>query len=203
MIVTTTTLSGTVVTTTFTKPAAVLKSLSEIKTQDIATNWAKTHIQKLIARGVVNNAEEYKPDNNLTRAEFLKIAFNAAGWKTGTGSSTLFKDVATNAWYAPHVSLAVSKGIISSKNTNFRPNDTISRSEAAKIIVGIFGGNTANKKITFADVDGSSDLAKYIEAAKEFGFFSGQVVNGKLHFRPNDSITRAEIAKVVVKAFDL
>lgn len=127
---------------------------------------------------------------------------NAAGWKTTT-NTTVFKDVASSEWYAPYVSLALSKGIISNKNTNFRPNDTISRAEAAKIIVGIFGGNTANRKITFADVDASSDLAKYIETAKELGFFSGQLIDGKLKFRPNDSITRAEISKVVVKAFSL
>lgn len=200
--VTTTTASGTVTTTTFTKPGLALKSLAEIKFTDISSNWAKGYIEHLVVRGVVNNTEKYNPDNNLTRAEFLKIAFNAAGWKTTT-NTTVFKDVATTAWYAPYVSLALSKGIISSNATNFRPDHTISRAEAAKIIVGIFGGNTANRKITFTDVDASSDLTKYIETAKELGFFSGQLIDGKLKFRPNDSITRAEIAKVVVKAFDL
>lgn len=199
--VTTTTASGTV-TSVFNIPGQVLKALKDIKFTDISSNWAKGYIEKLVSRGIVNNTEKYNPDNNLTRAEFLKIAFNAAGWKT-TGGATLFKDVAANAWYAPYVSLAVSKGIISSKNMNFRPNDTISRAEAAKIIVGIFGGNTANKKITFTDVDASSDLAKYIEAAKDLGFFSGQIIDGKLKFRPDHSITRAEIAKVIANAFGL
>lgn len=128
---------------------------------------------------------------------------NAAGWKTTATGTNIFEDVPTDSWYAPYVSLALSKGIISDKNTNFRPNDTISRAEASKIIVGIFGTNIINSKTSFSDVDESSDLAKYIETAKNLGFLSGQVIDGKLKFRPNDSITRAEIAKIVVKAFNL
>ena len=80
IMVTTTTPTGTI-TTTFNKPSVVLKSASEIQAIDITTNWAKIYIQKLVARGIVNNAEKYNPDNNLTRAEFLKIVMNAAGWK--------------------------------------------------------------------------------------------------------------------------
>lgn len=203
IVVTTKNSDGTVTTTTFVRPGVMMKSLKEIKFNDISSNWAKNYIQHLVARGVVSNTEKFNPDNNLTRAEFLKIAINAAGLKTSSTGTTAFKDVASDAWYTPYVSLAVSRGIISNKSTNFRPNDSISRAEAAKIIVGIFGGNTSNTKLSFADVDATSDLAKYIETAKTLGFFSGQIVDGKLKFRPNDSITRAEIAKVVVNAFKL
>ena len=61
----------------------------------------------------------------------------------------------------------------------------------------------SNVKGTFADMDISSDLTQYAEVAKSFGIFSGQVLDGELKFRPDDSITRAEIAKVIVNAFNL
>jgi hypothetical protein len=128
---------------------------------------------------------------------------NAAGWNIGTVSTTVFTDVASDAWYAPYVSLALAKGIISDKNTTFRPDDIISRAEVAKIMIGIFGVSVQSKTTSFSDVDVTSDLAKYIEAAKDLGFFSGQLFEGKLLFRPNDSITRAEIAKVIANAFRL
>lgn len=57
--------------------------------------------------------------------------------------------------------------------------------------------------MTFIDVNKNSDLAKYIEAAKFLNILSGQMRNGKRIFRPNDSITRSEIAKVVANAFGL
>ena len=57
--------------------------------------------------------------------------------------------------------------------------------------------------MTFVDVNRYSDLAKYIEAAKFLNIISGQVRNGNNIFRPNDTMTRAEIAKVVANAFGL
>jgi N-acetylmuramoyl-L-alanine amidase len=86
-------------------------------------------------------------------------------------------------------------------NLIFRPNDSITRAEAAKILVSVKRlilaktGNTA-----FGDVDNSSELAVYIKTAHEAKIFSGQTIDGKLIFRPNDSITRAEAAKVIISA---
>lgn len=200
--VTTTTSSGTT-TTVFSIPPVILKSLTDIQFTDISDNWAKNYIIHLVARGVVDNTENYHPDNNLTRAEFLKITMNAAGWQVPATGTTSFEDVPAQMWYTPYVALALSKGIVTGQNVNFRPNDSISRAEAAKIIVGIFGANVGSTTTSFADVDVASDLAKFIETAKTLGFFSGQNIDGKLVFRPNDSITRAEIAKVIVNAFGL
>lgn len=203
MVISTKQSDGTIVTTTFKHPPVLLQSIDDIKFIDITNNWARDYISRLVSRGIVNNVKRYHPDNNLTRAEFLKITFNAASWKAfGTGT-IVFEDVMTDTWYAPYVALATSRGIITSKNTYFRPNDTITRAEAAKIIVGVLGVSLANNDTSFADVDPYSDLTPYIETAKNFGFFTGQMIDGELRFRPNDPITRAEIAKVVVNAFNL
>lgn len=83
IIVTTKTQSGDT-TVTFVKPPLTLFTVSAIRATDITESWAKIYIQKLIVRSVVNNSEKFNPDSNLTRAEFLKISMNAAGWKIGT-----------------------------------------------------------------------------------------------------------------------
>jgi S-layer homology domain len=57
--------------------------------------------------------------------------------------------------------------------------------------------------MSFVDVNRNSDLAKYIEAAEFLNILSGQMHNGQRIFRPNDPITRSEIAKVVANAFGL
>jgi hypothetical protein len=200
---TTTTSSGST-TKQFTKPKIVITNTSKILAKDISKNWAKDFIHRLMVRGVVNNSTEFKPDNNLTRAEFLKIVYNASGQEVSEISETTFNDVSSTAWYAPYVSLALKQGVISAKNTNFRPNDTITRGEVAKILVGVFGVSPQADAMSFFDVDSTSDLAKYIETTKSLGIFQGQKnAAGKLIFRPNDAITRAEIAKVVVTGFGL
>ena len=56
---------------------------------------------------------------------------------------------------------------------------------------------------SFVDLDLTSDLNKYIEAAKYLHILSGEVIYGRALFRPNDPITRSEIAKIVVNAFHL
>lgn len=166
---------------------------------DIANNWARTYIEKLAIRGIVNNVTLFHPDYALTRAEFLKIVGNSVGWQLGT-SETSYADVPADSWFAPYVAYAYSNGIIMA-NANFRPNDTITRAEVAKVLIGMLrrSPSTTNTS-SFADVSRTHTLFSYIEAVREIGVFDGQVVNGQRIFRPNDPISRAEVAKVVVRS---
>lgn len=99
-------------------------------------NWAEFYITRLVIRGIVNNVAYYRPDDNLTRAEFLKIALNTTGWSMTGQLDTLFNDVSMSDWYAPYVTLALSRGMITGANMSFRPNDPITRAEATKILIG-------------------------------------------------------------------
>lgn len=159
----------------------------------------------MVIRGIVDNIAYYRPDDSLTRAEFLKIVINSAGWDISTTNrQTGFDDVPEDIWYAPYISLALSREMITGANANFRPNDRITRAEATKSLITTSGLQAQEPSTTaFADLDMTSDLTKYIEAARSMGILSGQEVDGRLIFRPNDPITRAEIAKVVVNAFHL
>ena len=75
----------------------------------------------------------YRPDDSLTRAELLKIAGKAAGWQLPIVTKSSFSDILRTDWYAPYAEYARSHGIISPAQT-FRPNDSISRAEVAKIL---------------------------------------------------------------------
>lgn len=186
-------------------PPVIINSLGDVRFTDIGNNWAQFYIIRMVVRGIVDNVETYRPNDNLTRAEFVKIVINSAGWTLPTDAGTLpFNDVPSDMWYAPYVSLALSRGMITSANAGFRPNDPISRAEATKILMTALGiPGTQPTLPSFTDLDQSSDLTPYIEAAKASDILSGQIINGEPKFRPNDAITRAEIAKIVVKAFKL
>ena len=197
--------SGSLSFTGFNIPPIKIRSLADINFTDVQGNWAQRYILRLVIRGIVNNAVQYRPDDSLTRAEFLKIVINSTGWKTSTGQLNIpFNDVSADIWYSPYVSLAISKGMITTANTSFRPNDPISRAEATKILMTALWATIIQPSVlTFVDLDSTSDLTKYVETAKSLNILSGQMIGWVLRFRPNDSITRAEIAKVVVNAFRL
>ena len=52
---------------------------------------------------------------------------------------------------------------------------------------------------SFADVPVSSWMARYTERAKYLDIVHGQMIDGQLLFRPDDGITRAESAKVIMR----
>lgn len=117
-----------------------------------------------------------------------------------------FSDVPESAPYASYVSELLDLGIISN-NATFRPADKLSRAEAAKIAVkaaGVEDADLSTKTGTFSDVsaklwDGMA--LKYIETAAELKIVNGDA--GKKTFRPNDDVTRAELAAIIVRAYEL
>lgn len=94
-----------------------------------------THsIETLYDRDVVKGYEDgtFKPNNTISRAEFLKVVMESL--KTPTGANNCFSDV-KEEWFAKYVCGAHEKGIIQGyKDGTFKPGMTISFAEASKII---------------------------------------------------------------------
>ncbi len=179
-------------------------NLDDLLFEDIDGNWAMDYIQKLAQRGIVNNTTTFNPEGELTRAEFIKMALNTSGDSLDDTLQSEFDDVTSSHSLGLFVANAVKKGIVDATSDLFRPDDSITRAEAMKILMNVLDeGVLDTEESSFSDVDPSLDLAKYIEAAAEMGIVSGQEIDGKTYFRPNDSITRAEIAKVLANAFKL
>jgi len=107
-----------------------------------------------------------------------------------------FADVPATHWAFSAIEFLASAGIVNGRTDgNFHPNDSITRGEFAKIIclaaglTPVTGGSAS-----FSDTSGHW-AAGYIEAAKTADLIGGYP-DGT--FRPNNLITRAEIAKLVV-----
>ncbi|MGM9949306.1 MAG: S-layer homology domain-containing protein [Lysinibacillus sp.] len=113
----------------------------------------------------------------------------------------LFKDIPADYVYAKEVKFLVDNGYVTGYGDGtFRPNQTLSRAHAAVIISRVLGLNTANVKDPgFKDVTPSHTYYKEIAAVQNAGIISG--VNGA--YNPNNNLTRAQMAKIVAKAFEL
>ena len=104
-------------------------------TTDIDGHWAQSQIEKAFAQGIVSGYPDgtFKPDQNVSRAEFVTMVNNAFGFKAET--STYFTDVKDTDWFAGQISRAKAAGYISGyEDGSFKPNNYISRQEVASII---------------------------------------------------------------------
>ncbi|MFA6550327.1 MAG: S-layer homology domain-containing protein, partial [Candidatus Gracilibacteria bacterium] len=118
---------------TFTTSQTTYALFTDIQT----TNVYSDAINYLESYNIIRGYEDgtFKPENPVSRAEFLKIIVLSSGYALNTTSSITFKDVPENAWYAPYVKKATSEGIIAGyKDGTFRPAQSINQAEALKMI---------------------------------------------------------------------
>lgn len=166
-----------------------------------ADHWALNAIAHSVARGYFKGEGEgrFAPNRAITRAEFVTILGRKAGI-TPSGASTAFRDVKADAYYAPYVAWAESKGIVKGTgNGKFEPNRTITREEMAVILDKFLGDQnkiySSTNKAQFNDGTTISSWAKgSVEKMANLGFLSG-VGNG--NFVPKGSFTRAQAAQVL------
>lgn len=107
---------------------------------DIRGHWAKDEINTLIRRNIIYgyNDQTFKPENKITRAEFLTLLSRVYNWNLSSHATntTHFKDYASFGNRDKVISYAISAGYIKGYEDNtFRPNDTISYKEV-EIIMG-------------------------------------------------------------------
>ena len=80
----------------------------------------------------------FRPNNPINRAEALTILIKAAGFQVDPNAVVSFTDTPSSSWYMPYLAYAKNNGIISGyADGTFGPGKSITRAEAAKIIVKI------------------------------------------------------------------
>ena len=118
-----------------------------------------------------------------------------------TGQASGFKDVSTGYTFYDEVVYLSSKGYISGYGDGtFRPNDTVTRAQAAIIIGRALGLNGEPKNTNFTDVTSSVTGSGYIASAVERGIISG-FTDGT--YRPYQPVTRGQMAIFLNRAYTL
>lgn len=158
--------------------------------------WYSTHIVEFSRLGYINGYSDgtFKPQNSITRAEFVKIvnkAFDLSSKFTPV-TDLPFTDL-DSQWKKDELKLALAAGYITPA-VEFRHNEPINRQEAAKI-VGYLLGNKLQSGLSL-DFTDANEIATWAQ-----DYVSGLVEAGVLSknetFRPKDPITRAEAVKML------
>jgi trimeric autotransporter adhesin len=173
-------------------------SAAQVNDLNSVSDYAKEAVQDLVDRGVITGDEKgnFNPKASVKRSEAAKILAEALGYEAD--SSVTFPDVAANAWYAKYVAAVASEGLFAGdEKGNFNPEGTLTRSQAAKILVIALGLEGSADLSEFKDAKSAQSWAvDYLEIAVANGVLKGE--NGNL--KPNDNITRQDFAVMFSRA---
>lgn len=167
-------------------------------------HWAYSSIEKLTNEKVINGYKDgsFKPSQQITRAEFLKIVLST--FLTDAVTEGPFQDL--EDWQKPWVHTAYNLGIVKGyTETEFKPNQPITRAEAIKILVeanNLILNPFNRKNPEFHDLDPEYWAYNYIDIATDMNLISGYQENGKNLFKPKNNLNRAEAAVLVVRTDD-
>lgn len=176
---------------------AVLRDFRDVP----ANHWAMKAIAHAYARGYFKGqgGGQFAPDRSISRGEFVTILGRKAGF-VGTKTSSKFKDVPSNAYYAAYVAWAESKGIIQGTSSKtFDPDRTISREEMALILDKFLAkeGKTypAGNGASFYDQASIASWAKgSVDKMVKQGILSG---TGNGTFSPQAKFSRGQAAQIL------
>lgn len=158
---------------------------------DYTDHWAGDTIQKWFDEGRILGYEDgsFKPENSVTRAEFMTMVNSAYDFKELAEIN--YDDVDAEEWYYVEVQKAVKAGyIVGDDEDTVRPSDEITRQEVAVVITRLNDLEENDNVEQFEDADKIADWAVgFVGAVAEANYMIGDDNN---NFNPSDDITRAE-----------
>ena len=168
--------------------------------------WYHDDVEEIFNYGFTQGttATTYSPTNEITRGEFVVMIARALELKPSSETSK-FKDI-DGKWYQNEAQALYELGIIKGNTDGtFGGDKTITRQEAATFItrmlthinVDITVGNT----VDFIDMDDISAFAK--ESVQYLASQGVLVGGGDNKFNPTNNLTRAEMAKILIRTLKL
>lgn len=169
---------------------------------DYKGHWAEKQIEEWVHKGLVAgyDDETFLPDRVISRAEFVTLVNRV--FQFTDKAEVQFSDVPADAWFEGEIAKGIAAGYISADSANsFRPNDALSRVEAAKILSVVLKWNAAEETHAlhhFKDAGNVPEWAKSsLSNAVEHNYITG---SSDGWIQPLKKVTRAEAITVLYQA---
>ena len=173
-----------------------------------ANHWAAAQIKELSQSGVIVGYPDgtFKPDENVTRAEFASMAIRALGQEHTTVVQPVnFTDIAPDFWAYEMIQRALYFELISCPpaDQTFRPNDPVSHSEAVSVAVNALTTETIStakaKEVLrhYTDLVTTPDWYLISAGKAEILSMNVNIPNLPLALKAEKPATRAEIAALL------
>lgn len=170
-----------------------------------AEHWANSYINELVGKGVLNGYGDntFCPENTVSREELVTMIVKAFSLD---GSKQLgFSDVSLDFWANEYIETALACGIINGvSESEFGLGMGVSRQDMAVLIdrtLAYLQQSLADGELDFSDGEEISDYA-YVSVTK---LAKAGILNGFEDgtFRPSQTLTRAQAAKILSQALAL
>lgn len=169
---------------------------------DIKDHFAENEINILSGKGIINGFDDgsFKPGDYVTRAQLAKMVTLAFELKEGADHKE-FADVSESDWHNEYIKILSSNNIVSGDGTNFYPDNTVTRQDAAVILYNTLAsiGKSYDGSAEFAD---SSMISDYAKTAVEALASNGIIKGDESGFRPLSPLTRAEAAVLICRIIE-
>ncbi|WP_206669858.1 S-layer homology domain-containing protein [Paenibacillus luteus] len=129
---------------------------------DTKTHWAKAEIDSAVTQGWINgyDASTFRPNANMTRAEFLKSLVGAMKLKAEDTDTPFVDD---RGWFRGYIATGLKQSIIKVgdyKENTFEPNRMITREEIARMTIRALGKDAEGVKTGYLAVAKKLEIMK-------------------------------------------
>ncbi len=168
--------------------------------KDVQGYWGEPYISGLASRGIIGGFPDgsFKPNDQITRAQFAAIAAKALSVPSA-GASATFRDVPSRHWAANVISSVSSAGLVTGfPDGTFRPEDKITRAQALVILAKALknAAPNANELNSYSDASQVPNWAQQSVSIAAGGHIIVNYPDPSL-IRPIDFATRGEVAALM------
>lgn len=169
---------------------------------DISTHWGRDFINVAYDYGIIKGFEDgtFKPNTDLTRVQAVSVLTRA--FELTATKPAPFKDISQYPQDIQNeIAAAFEAGLLKENNGVFNPKGTITRAHFALMLMRLSNNVTGEEYVPaqiapFTDIENFDQETKYAISY----LYDYEIVEGTSpgKFSPNNKLTRAQIAKILV-----
>ena len=171
-------------------------------------DWFYENVKNLVEKGILNGKSDelFAPNDSVTRSMIVTMIHRLEGEEL-SNSENIFDDVKNDKWYTNSIIWAKDKGIVKGYSENkFGVDENLTREEASLILYRYaeYKGYDIGYKESLADYKDTSEISTWAVDSMNW-INENKIIIGRTNniLAPKDSITRAEIATVLVRFMEL
>jgi hypothetical protein len=165
---------------------------------DTKGHWAESYVAQLVARNIIGGFPDgtFKPDANITRAQFAAIAMKALKISQATEPAN-FNDVPAGHWANKAIASVSKAGLVTGfPDGTFKPEDKITRTQALVILAKALPASVIGEPAILNSYQDGSSVPSWAAPSVARAAKSKIIVSfpDPSQIKPNLNATRADVA---------